>query len=121
MNKAKIYPWIFAVVFVLIIVILSGVASAEEGNEMLWSHELDGDVTYVSISPNGNYIAAMTKRYTGYIYLFDNEGKMLWSYYYCRDIESPYGVAVSPDGYVAAVVAHSSSNWDYVSSYIYFF
>jgi len=101
MNKAKIYPWIFAVVFVLFVIIPNGVASNEE---LLWTHEFN-DASWVSISSNGNYVA-IVGNYD--LWLFNNEGKMLWTFSLRNhSYVFPDGVVVSQDGRVATVVATS--------------
>ena len=76
MNKAMIYPWVFVMVFVLIVVAHSEVTSGEEEYEMLWTSH----VSYaecVSISPDGNYMVVGCGS-MGDVYLFDKEGKLLW-------------------------------------------
>jgi len=95
MNKAKIYPWIFAVV---IIICFACVASADEEYEKLWTrYTIEANIA--SISQDGNYVVVSGE---GKARFYNRKGDLLWkkfldgnlSYYRVSCDE----VAISSDG-----------------------
>jgi len=104
MNKAKIYPWIFVMIFVLIVVAHSGVTSGEEEYEILWTSPV-GYAECVSISPDGDYIVVGC--FYGDVYLFDKEGKLLWEKCPCPQcLVSKVSISLD-ENYIAAYIAAS--------------
>lgn len=112
MNKAKIYPWIFVMIFVLIIFVLSGVVS---GEEFLWKYDTGEFVESVAISSDGSYIAAGDDDTWGggAVYIFNRSGNLLWTY----NTGSIAAVDMNSDGsYIVAATSFRS-----LSEYLYLF
>jgi len=80
----------------LLLVGLRGVGA--ETYRLAWSYQTGGEVSSVSISSDGSYIAAASGRW---VYLFSRStGTPLWSYWTGGRVES---VSISSDGsYIAA-------------------
>lgn len=71
--------------------------------ELLWSYETCGYVDYISISSDGEYIAA-TSNCIGYtVYFFTRSGELLWSYATKSTSDYVTGVSISADGQYIAV------------------
>ena len=83
--------------------------------EKMWKFRTIGSVTSVSISMNGEYVAAGD--YKSYVYLFDKQGHLLWDKK-LSDYDSDVYVSTSPDGDLIAVTAgrrigilNTEGNW----------
>lgn len=83
--------------------------------EEIWKFRTIGSVTSVSISMNGEYVAAGD--YKSYVYLFDKQGHLLWDKK-LSDYDSDVYVSTSPDGDLIAVaigrkigVLNTEGNW----------
>ncbi|MCD6255993.1 MAG: hypothetical protein J7J44_06960 [Deltaproteobacteria bacterium] len=115
MNKTKIYLWILALGFVLIIV-LSGVASAEE-YERLWRRDVDlFNLHDATISPDGNHIAVVGGA-RGVdcmdLILLNKKGELLWQ----EHTKIPYyglpksQVSISSNGNYIVVRSHGEASY----------
>ena len=115
MNKAKIYPWIFAVILILIVTVNSGVASGDD-YKLLWSYDIRTDCgSVVSLSPDGNYIAAggCVVKYQSVwygFYFFNKEGELLYESKSIND--EPYDISISSNGGYVAILCHDGSDCD---------
>ena len=79
--------------------------------KQLWKHKTGGDVNGVSISRDGEYVAAGTR--DKYVYFFNRTGKLLWKHKTGGRSNSVLSVSISRDGeYVAAGTRNG---------YVYFF
>jgi len=91
---------------------------AQEDYELLWSKE---NVSHVSISSDGRYIAAACD---GKVCLFSKDGNLLWNYRGVAEVDgelhdvSIYFTSISPDGeYIAA----SGVVYEYTAMVVYLF
>ena len=76
-RKFSFYLLIYIIIIILLFLISSEIASAEMFG-LIWEYKFTGNVTGVSISLDGNYIAVGCKN--NKIYYLNNEGKLLWTY-----------------------------------------
>ena len=119
MNKAKIYPWIFAVVFALSVVVQIGVASGEEDYNILWTSHVP-HASSISISPDGNYIVIGCNG--GNICVFNKEGKLLWK----KELldYSPIDISIpSNKSYMVAItsIKYTANNHSYYENQVSIF
>src|SRR3989304_5055462 len=72
---------------------------AEQANkqQLLWSFKTGGDVSKVTLSSDGSYVAVGSG--DGRIYFFTNGGRLLWFYETGNVLNS---VSISADGYYIA-------------------
>jgi len=76
-RKFSFYLLIYIIIIILLFLISSEIASAEMFG-LIWEYKFTGNVTGVSISLGGNYIAVGCKN--NKIYYLNNKGKLLWTY-----------------------------------------
>jgi len=104
MNKAKIFTWIFAIVFVTFLSV-SIVQAQRTKYKLMWKYKTGESVESVSVSPDGSYIAAGS-RDDGNVYFFNREGKLLWKHKppgVIGGCDAVGAISVSSDGSYIAV------------------
>ena len=86
------------IIFIVMLLLVQTGQAEGIGDELLWGYETGNIVKGVSVSSDGSYIAA---RSDVNVYLFNRDGKLLWSYELGGWVDED--VSVSSDGsYIAA-------------------
>ena len=76
-RKLSFYPVIYIIIIILLFLISSEIVHAEMFG-LIWDYKCTGNVTGVSISLDGKYIAVGCS--DNKIYYINNKGKLLWTY-----------------------------------------